>query len=105
MDGVPIDPNGGGDAGSWQTHLGVPPGARVEFIVQGPAAGETGLLVTRAVDTGPGGEIDPSRAIAGIVAFSSAPEPRSTLQQAPEPLPSPGERWLGDVEPVRERHL
>ena len=105
MDGVPIDENGAGEPVSWQTHLGVPPGARVEFIVQGPPAGETGLLVTRTVDTGPGGENDPNRALAEIVASSSAPEPRSTLQQAPEPLPSSGERWLGDVEPVRERHL
>jgi FtsP/CotA-like multicopper oxidase with cupredoxin domain len=105
MDGVPIDQNGAGEPVSWQTHLGVPPGARVEFIVQGPPAGETGLLVTRTVDTGPGGENDPNRALAEIVASSSAPEARSTLQQAAAPLPSSGERWLGDVEPVRERRL
>jgi FtsP/CotA-like multicopper oxidase with cupredoxin domain len=105
MDGVPIDQNGAGEPVSWQTHLGVPPGARVEFIVQGPPAGETGLLVTRTVDTGPGGENDPNRALAEIVASSNAPAARSTLQQAPEPLPSSGERWLGDVEPVRVRHL
>ena len=64
MDGVPIDQNGAGEPVSLQTHLGVPPGARVEFIVQGPPAGETGLLVTRTVDTGPGGENDPNRALA-----------------------------------------
>ena len=105
MDGVPIDQNDAGEPVNWQTHLGVPPGARVEFIVQGPPAGETGLLVTRTVDTGPGGENDPNRALAEIVASSSAPEARSTLQQATAPLPSSGERWLGDVQPVRERHL
>ena len=105
MDGVPIDQNDAGEPVSWQTHLGVPPGARVEFIVQGPPAGETGLLVTRTVDTGPGGENDPNRALAEIVASSSAPEARSTLQHATAPLPSSGERWLGDVQPVRERHL
>jgi FtsP/CotA-like multicopper oxidase with cupredoxin domain len=105
MDGVPIDQNGAGDAVSWQTHLGVPPGARVEFIVQGPAAGATGLLVTRTVDTGPGGENDPNRALAAIVASSNAPEPRSTLERTPQPLPPSSVSWLGDVQPVRVRHL
>jgi FtsP/CotA-like multicopper oxidase with cupredoxin domain len=105
MDGVPIDQNGAGDAVSWQTHLGVPPGARVEFIVQGPAAGVTGLLVTRTVDTGPGGENDPNRALAAIVASSNAPEPRSTLERTPQPLPPSSEAWLGNVQPVRVRHL
>ena len=106
MDGVPIDRNGiGGNPVSWQKHLGVPPGARVEFILQGPPQGETGLLVTRGVDTGPGGENDPNRTLAEIVASPTAPEPRSTLQRIPQPLPPPGESWLGGVEPVRERHL
>src|SRR6202000_1544356 len=56
MDGVPIGQNGAGEPVSGQTHIGVPPGARVEFIVKAPAEGEAGLLVTRTVDTGPGGE-------------------------------------------------
>lgn len=105
MDGVPIGQNGAGDPVSWQTHLGVPPGARVEFILQAPADGGTGLLVTRTVDTGPGGENDPNRALAKIVTSPDAPEPRSTLQTKTEPLPSPREAWLGDVPPVRVRHL
>jgi FtsP/CotA-like multicopper oxidase with cupredoxin domain len=108
MDGVPINQNGHNGAGesvSWQTHLGIPPGARVEFILQGPAEGATGLVVTRTVDTGPGGENDPNRAIATIVASPEAPQPRSALQRTPQPLPSPSETWLGDVPPVRVRHL
>ncbi|HTF68357.1 MAG TPA: multicopper oxidase domain-containing protein [Edaphobacter sp.] len=108
MDGVPIGQsvqNGAGESVNWQTHLGVPPGARVEFILQGPAEGATGLLVTRTVDTGPGGENDPNRALAKIVASPDAPEPRSALQRTPEPLPSPSATWLGDVPPVRVRHL
>jgi FtsP/CotA-like multicopper oxidase with cupredoxin domain len=63
MDGVPIDQNGAGEPVSLQTHLGVPPGARVEFMIKGPAEGEAGLLVTRTVDTGPGGENDPTSAV------------------------------------------
>ena len=106
MDGVPIDRNGiGGDPVNWQRHFGVPPGARVEFILQGPPQGETGLLVTRSVDTGPGGENDPNRTLAEIVASPTAAEPRSTLQGIPQPLPPPHETWLGEVEPVRVRHL
>lgn len=105
MDGVPIDQNGAGEAVSWQTHLGVPPGARVEFIIKGPAEGEAGLLVTRTVDTGPGGENDPNRALATVVASPKASEPESTLQRMPEALPPPREAWLGDVPPVRVRHL
>jgi FtsP/CotA-like multicopper oxidase with cupredoxin domain len=105
IDGVPM--SHGDDTGesvNWQTHIGLPPGARVEFIVTGPAAGESGLLVTRTVDTGPGGENDPNRMLAKIVASPTATEP-GALPNAREPLPPPGEAWLGDVAPVRVRHL
>ncbi len=109
MDGVPMGLGTGNqdalDAVNWQTHLGIPPGARVEFIVQGPPAGQDALLVTRTVDTGPGGENDTNRALAKIVASADAPEPRSRLQSAPQPLAAPAEKWLGDVAPVRVRHL
>jgi FtsP/CotA-like multicopper oxidase with cupredoxin domain len=114
MDGVPFGASGA-DGGAtqpgnlqtpmWQTHLGVPPGVRVEFIVQGPAEGEDGLLVTRTVDTGPGGENDPNRALAQIVANPNAPEPQSRLAAVPAPLPPPTRPWLGDVAPARVRHL
>jgi FtsP/CotA-like multicopper oxidase with cupredoxin domain len=106
MDGVPI----GHEAQSQQsfdpqTHIGLPPGARAEFIVTGPSEGQTGLLVTRTVDTGPGGENDPNRALATIVASSAAPEPRSKLQSAPQSLPPAIQPWLGSVAPVRVRRL
>ena len=43
LDGVPLNENGKpGDSVNWQTHLGVPPGARVEFIVDGPSVGRHG---------------------------------------------------------------
>ena len=103
--GVPAAENKDSASISAQTHLGVPPGARVEFIVEGPPAGTTGLLVTRTVDTGPGGENDPNRALAEIVATPDAPEPRATLEKSPQMLPQPSRPWLGDVEPVRVRHL
>jgi len=106
LDGVPLNENGTlGDFVSSQTHLGVPPGGRAEFIVQGPPSGVTGLLVTRSVDTGPGGENDPNRALATIKASQDALEPRSKLAASPEPLPWSGLAWLGNVAPVHTRKL
>lgn len=110
MDGVPIGegtPEGSAAADGviWQTHLGIPPGARVEFIMQAPSNGGSGLLVTRTVDTGPGGENDPNRMLAQIVSSADAPEPRSELQSSPQPLPASNRKWLGDVAPVRVRRL
>ena len=110
LDGVPLNENGKpGDAVNPQTHLGVPPGGRVEFIVTGPPERTQGLLVTRSVDTGPAGENDPNRAIARIVASATAPEPRSrlaaTLPPSTPPLSPPGVPWLGDTKPVRTRRL
>jgi FtsP/CotA-like multicopper oxidase with cupredoxin domain len=106
LDGVPLNENGtSGDFVDWETHIGVPPGARVEFIVKGPPAGVSGLLVTRTVDTGAGGENDPNRALATIAASDDAPEPRSTLASSPVPRPAPSVQWLGDVTPVRTRRL
>jgi len=107
IDGVPLNTVGlPRDFVDWQTHLGVPPGARVEFIVKGPPAGESGLLVTKTVDTGPGGENDPNRALATITASKDAPEP-SFLEPAAsaEPLPASPLPWLGSVAPVRTRRL
>jgi FtsP/CotA-like multicopper oxidase with cupredoxin domain len=106
LDGVPLNQSGtSGNFVSSQTHLGVPPGARVEFIVKGPPLGITGLLVTRSVDTGPGGENDPNRALATITASAGAPEPRSKLAASPEPLSPTRVPWLGNVAPVRTRRL
>jgi FtsP/CotA-like multicopper oxidase with cupredoxin domain len=106
MDGVPLNANGLPlDFVDWQTHLGVPPGARVEFIVKGPAAGVSGLLVTKTVDTGVGGENDPNRTIATITASNDAPEPASKLNASPQPLPPSQMPWLGSVAPVRTRKL
>jgi FtsP/CotA-like multicopper oxidase with cupredoxin domain len=104
VDGVPMTHQDTGSVDP-QTSLRVPPGGRVEFIVKGPSEGENALLVNRTVDTGPGGENDPNRTLAKIVALSNAPEPRSILPSSPVPLPPSSNMWLGDVHPVRERRL
>src|SRR6202044_2682319 len=110
MDGVPLNANGlPSDFVDTQTHLGVPPGARVEFIVKGPPAGVSGLLVTKTVNTGPSGENDPNRALAAVVASKDAvalsSQLPSQLPAASSPLPPPQLPWLGSVAPVRTRRL
>jgi FtsP/CotA-like multicopper oxidase with cupredoxin domain len=106
MDGVPMSHGDqSGETVNWQTHLGIPPGARVEFIMTGPAEGQNALLVTRTVDTGPGGENDPNRMLARIVASPDSPEPQATVGTATDPVPAERLPWLGDVQPVRVRRL
>jgi FtsP/CotA-like multicopper oxidase with cupredoxin domain len=63
------------------------------------------LLVTRTVDTGPGGENDPNRMLARIIATADAPEPQARLESPAYPPPAEQKPWLGDVQPVRVRHL
>jgi FtsP/CotA-like multicopper oxidase with cupredoxin domain len=106
IDGVPIKTSArDATAIAWVDHIGVPPGARVEFIVTGPPLGVPGLLVTRTVDTGQGGENDPNRALATIAARMDAPEPQAMLPGSAEPLPAAPRPWLGDVAPARVRRL
>jgi FtsP/CotA-like multicopper oxidase with cupredoxin domain len=106
IDGVPMNaPQGRSPPVTWVDHIGVPPGARVEFIMDGPPAGVPALFVTRTVDTGQGGENDPNRALASIVATADAPEAQSKLPAFSRPLPPPTLPWLGDVKPVRVRRF
>jgi FtsP/CotA-like multicopper oxidase with cupredoxin domain len=106
LDGVPLNENGKmGDYVDWENHFGIPPGGRVEFIVNGPAIGTEALLVTKTVDTGPGGENDPNRTIAIIKPLPNATDPRSVLNAAPKPMPPATLPWLGSVAPVRVRRL
>jgi FtsP/CotA-like multicopper oxidase with cupredoxin domain len=106
IDGVPMNvPWGRSPPVTWVDHIGVPPGARVEFIVEGPPAHVPALFVTRTVDTGQGGENDPNRALASIIAAADAPEPQSRLPALSKALPAPARPWLGDVQPVRTRRF
>lgn len=111
----PANSNKGAKAGAdknrivWEKHIDLPPGARADFIFQGPAAGVYGNLITHDVDTGPAGENDPIRPLANIIAKAEAPEPRSTLpvsssRLAPNLAPQ-ASAWIGNVKPIRERRL
>ena len=116
IDGVPLgnpppaadvatSSTSGADAVLWPDHIGLPPGARVEFIVTGPPLGVQALLVTRTVDTGQGGENDPNRTLASLVPTVDAPDPQSSLPAAEGPSQLPARPWVGDVAPVRVRKL
>ena len=106
LDGVPLHFAGSPSPPvQWVDHIGVPPGSRAEFIVEGPPAGSGALLVTRTVDTGPAGENDPNRALLAIAASNDASEPLSALPARGERLPRPNQPWIGDVAPVRVRRL
>jgi FtsP/CotA-like multicopper oxidase with cupredoxin domain len=111
IDGVPINFNRSpAPPVEWVNHIGIPPGSRVEFIADGPPLGVPALLVTRSVDTGPGGENDPNRRLAAVVAAADAPELTSKLPTKLEPLPAAEDQpvarpWVGNVTPVRTRKL
>jgi FtsP/CotA-like multicopper oxidase with cupredoxin domain len=106
IDGAPVNQ---GDRAAVRVkpvdHIVVPPGGRAEFIMQGPALGTHGLLITRMVNTGQDGENDPNRALASVEPLVHAPEPRSRLPARSLPLPSPKLPWVGAVTPVRTRKL
>jgi FtsP/CotA-like multicopper oxidase with cupredoxin domain len=107
IDGVPMKGNGSpsGHATEWRDSIVVSPGARVEFIMVGPPAGVPAMLVTKMVNTGPGGENDPNRPLISIVATADAASTHSTLPAASGFLPAPALPWLGNVTPVRVRKL
>jgi len=104
VDGAPINVTGGTYV-VWQNHLGIPPGGRSEFIVQGPPDGAEATLITRSVNTGPGGENDPTRTIARIVVTPGAAEPKSRLSTTTMQASSSNLPWVGSVTPVRTRRL
>jgi FtsP/CotA-like multicopper oxidase with cupredoxin domain len=104
IDGVPMNaPQGRSPPLTWANHIGVPPGGRVEFIVTGPPIGTPALFVTRTVDTGQGGENDPNRALASLVARDDAPEPQGKMPAFTTALPAPSVSWLAETRPTRVR--
>jgi FtsP/CotA-like multicopper oxidase with cupredoxin domain len=107
VDGVPVAWRHPGAPGTRRTdHLGIPPGARMEFVVQAPEAGTPALMVTRAVDTGPDGENDPDRPLLNVVAQAGRAIP-APVESAPAPeFPRPqAVPWIGDVLPARTRRF
>ena len=106
LDGVPLHFAGGPGPRTLRVdHIALPPGARAEFVVEGPDAGIPAVLITRSVDTGPAGENDPNRVLARLGTDPDAGEPDERLASHPQPWPEPKLPWLGAVQPVRIRRL
>ena len=78
LDGVPTNSQDGTATGSpvAASHVLLPPASRAEFIMTGPSvAVKSAQFVTNFIDTGPDGDLDPTRPIAQIVAQAGAPIP------------------------------
>lgn len=82
IDGVPISATKAA-AMPRQSNIVLPPGARAEFVVTAPQAGQNAQLVTRAWDTGPQGDNDTERTIANIVT-STGVEPKARARTSPQ---------------------
>ena len=107
LDGVAVNADGSGPSLTVaRNHMGIPPGGRAEFIVKPPDSSvQSALFVCRTVNTGPGGENDPNRALATIIASENAPEPQSKMPSGEAPVTASTLPWLGNVPPVRTRRL
>jgi FtsP/CotA-like multicopper oxidase with cupredoxin domain len=100
IDGVPTS-----DSSASVTSIELPPGARMEFVVETPKPGEQQQLVTTKWDTGPQGDSDPARPIAEIVSRDTAAGDASVHE--PESSVVNGTTWqppkLG--QPILQRRL
>jgi FtsP/CotA-like multicopper oxidase with cupredoxin domain len=76
LDGVPIGSQDGTTHGQTltQTHILIPTAGRAEFIVNAPSASvRKAVFQTLNVDTGPDGDVDPTRPLAVIQTSTTAP--------------------------------
>ncbi len=106
LDGIPVNENGNEKQPIlWTRHVLLPPAGRAEFVVTGPKEGVKASLVTRAVDTGPAGENDPTRPLATILASANASEPQSRLALSPAVPVLSTQVPLKTVDPARKRKL
>jgi FtsP/CotA-like multicopper oxidase with cupredoxin domain len=94
FDGVPTGSQDGKHQGTivTQKDVFIPVAGRAEFIVKGPSSRvKSALLITRRIDTGPGGDIDTRRPLAVI-------QPTKNLRQIPRPIQaSEGHVITGDL--------
>ena len=95
LDGVPTGSQDGARQGRsvTMTHILMPPAGRAEFIMTAPPTGTaTPVLITRAIDTGPSGDADPQRPLAGLLATA---EPSALPVMAAMPTIVGAQRFEG----------
>jgi len=69
LDGVPVGSQDGKRQGTTFTekHVFIPPAGRAEFVMNGPSSNvKSAVFMTRRIDTGPAGDVDPVRPLATI---------------------------------------
>jgi FtsP/CotA-like multicopper oxidase with cupredoxin domain len=99
VDGVPLaTPN-------TQTEIVLPPGARAEFVVTGPAKGQGAQLITKSWDTGPAGDNDTQRIIANLKNSGSSADSLPALGRHQRESTKTCCRPHPDSEPVEQRKL
>lgn len=106
VDGYPV----GGDSTPVTvsyTTLPMGPGARAEFIITTPNAGDTAQIVTLNENTGPYGDNDPDRPIANLVATDSPSAVAAARKVPPVAHPMKVARFkdLSSTPPTALRHL
>jgi FtsP/CotA-like multicopper oxidase with cupredoxin domain len=107
LDGVAINSQNGQQRGSTETVTDIllAPAARAEFIVTAPNRGETASLVTLNIDTGPIGDVDPTRTIATIKTDNPTQLPKVPPIAKQMPNAMDASQQLGNQQPTVHRTL
>jgi FtsP/CotA-like multicopper oxidase with cupredoxin domain len=110
LDGVPIGSQVGTGQGKsiTRTNLLIPPAGRAEFIVTGPTSDvKKALLLTENVDTGPGGDTDPTRPIFTINTSELGAKSSDFTRVPAVSGPPPPKRFAGlaEAQPTAARKL
>jgi FtsP/CotA-like multicopper oxidase with cupredoxin domain len=107
LDGVAINSQNGQQRGTTKmvTDILLAPAARAEFIVTAPSRGEHASLVTLNIDTGPIGDVDPTRTIATIKTDAPTQLPRIPDVTKTMPAAMDAAQALGNQQPTTHRTL
>jgi FtsP/CotA-like multicopper oxidase with cupredoxin domain len=101
LDGVPLGSQEGSGKGISlvRNHLLMPPAGRAEVIITGPAATvQKAQLLTREVNTGPGGDPDPARPIFNLTASAGGAAPQDLKRVPAVSAAPPAQRFRGLAE-------
>ena len=107
LDGVAINSQNGQQRGTTKTVTDIllAPAARAEFIVAAPSHGEHASLVTLNIDTGPIGDVDPTRTIATIKTDNPTQLPKVPPVAKQMPNAMDAAQQLGNQQPTVHRTL
>jgi FtsP/CotA-like multicopper oxidase with cupredoxin domain len=101
LDGIPVT------APSMTTAIVLPPAGRAEFIVTGPAAGQSASFWQTGFDTGPIGNPNNAQALAAIEATAAAKEPPALPLAPAKPAAAVSPRFAGlnRLTPTKRRKI